>query len=51
MTLLIDPDQSGGPVTTPTLASMARRDWTYVLSFAATLTLAVGAICILLFAM
>jgi hypothetical protein len=30
---------------------MARRDWTYALSLAATLALSVGAICILLFAM
>jgi hypothetical protein len=38
-------------VTRSTLASMARRDWTYALSFAATLALAVGAICVLLLAM
>jgi hypothetical protein len=31
--------------------AMARHDWTYALSLAATLTLAVGAVCILLFAM
>jgi hypothetical protein len=31
--------------------AMARCDWKYTLSLAATLTLAVGAICILLFAM
>jgi hypothetical protein len=30
---------------------MERIDWTYALSLAATLALAVGAICILLFAM
>jgi hypothetical protein len=30
---------------------MARYDWKYALSFAATLILATGAICILLFAM
>jgi hypothetical protein len=30
---------------------MARIDWTYVLSLAASLTLAIGAICILVFAM
>jgi hypothetical protein len=30
---------------------MARSDWTYALSIAATLALAAGAICILLFAM
>jgi hypothetical protein len=30
---------------------MARHDWTYALSLAATLTLAVGVVCTLLFAM
>jgi hypothetical protein len=30
---------------------MARHDWTYALAHAATLIVAVGAICILLFAM
>jgi hypothetical protein len=30
---------------------MARSDWTYALSLAATLALAVGAICVMLFAM
>jgi hypothetical protein len=30
---------------------MARHDWTYALSLVATLALAAGAICILLFAM
>jgi hypothetical protein len=32
-------------------SSMERIDWTHALSLAATLALAVGAICILLFAM
>ena len=43
-----DLDQFGGQG--PSLpAVMARYDWTYALAHAATLILAVGAICILLF--
>jgi hypothetical protein len=39
------------PGTKRTLALMAGIDWVYALSLAASLALAVGAICILLFAM
>ncbi len=46
----IDADQCVGNVEAY-LAPMARYDWTYVLSLAASLALAVGAICILVFAM
>jgi hypothetical protein len=45
-----DPDQFSGPSRNLPCA-MTRYDWKYRLSLAVTLTLAVGAICVLLFAM
>jgi hypothetical protein len=47
---MLDPDQCNGGIEVHPFA-MARYDWSYTLSLAATLTLAIGAICILLFAM
>jgi hypothetical protein len=39
------------PDSAPTLFAMARNDWMHTLSLALTLALAVGAVCVLLFAM